>query len=86
MRVLIALWACLILVAPAVAQEDDVYVGHGISMYGDLKYPADFPHFDYVNPDAPKGGDVKLWSFGGFDSLNPFVLKGSAAAGITPNL
>ncbi|MGY8997634.1 MAG: extracellular solute-binding protein, partial [Alphaproteobacteria bacterium] len=47
------------------------------------KYPADFPHFDYVNPDAPKGGDVKLWSFGGFDSLNPFTLKGSAGAGIT---
>ena len=82
MRVLIALWACLFLVAPVVAQEEDVYVGHGISMYGDLKYPADFPHFDYVNPDAPKGGDVKLWSFGGFDSLNPFTLKGSAAAGI----
>jgi microcin C transport system substrate-binding protein len=82
MRSLITLWACLFLVAPSMAEEEHVYVGHGISMYGDLKYPADFPHFDYVNPDAPKGGDVKLWSFGGFDSLNPFTLKGTAAAGI----
>ncbi len=82
MRVLMTLWAYLILVAPAIAEDEEIYVGHGISMYGDLKYPVDFPHFDYVNPDAPKGGDVKLWSFGGFDSLNPFTLKGTAAAGL----
>ena len=52
---------------------------HGFSMYGDLKYPAGFPHFQYVNPEAPKGGDVKLAAVGTFDTLNPFVLKGVPA-------
>lgn len=53
---------------------------HAISLYkGDIKYPADFLHFDYVNPDAPKGGVLKLSSQGTFDSLNPFVLKGTPA-------
>ncbi|NNL72721.1 MAG: ABC transporter substrate-binding protein [Silicimonas sp.] len=58
---------------------------HGISAFGELKYPADFPHFDYVNPDAPKGGTM---SFRGtlasqtFDSLNYFILQGEPAQGI----
>ena len=51
-------------------------------MYGDLKYGPGFRHFDYVNPDAPKGGVVKLAAVGTFDSLNPFILKGVPAAGI----
>ena len=55
---------------------------YGLSMYGDLKYPADFTHFDYVNPDAPKGGTFKRASIGSFDSLNPFIVKGTAATGI----
>ncbi len=55
---------------------------HGLSLFGDLKYPANFQHFDYVNPDAPKGGTVKFASIGTFDTLNPFTLKGEAAAGI----
>ncbi|MHB8919812.1 MAG: extracellular solute-binding protein [Halothiobacillus sp.] len=46
------------------------------------KYPADFTAFHYVNPDAPKGGQLALSVFGSFDSLNPFVLKGMAAAGL----
>lgn len=54
---------------------------HGIAIFGDLKYPADFTHYDYANPDAPKGGNVKLATTGGFDSFNPFVIKGDAAAG-----
>lgn len=53
---------------------------HGLSMYGDLKYGPDFSHFDYVNPEAPKGGDVRLAEIGGFDNLNPHILKGMAAA------
>jgi microcin C transport system substrate-binding protein len=57
-------------------------VAHAFSMYGDLKYPAGFSHFQYVNPEAPKGGDVKLAAIGTFDTLNPFVLKGVPAAGI----
>ncbi len=52
---------------------------HGLSLFGDLKYPADFPHFDYVKPDAPKGGRVRLFAVGSFDSLNPYTYKGEAA-------
>ena len=63
---------------------------HGISAFGDLKYPADFHHFDYVNPDAPKGGlfstipSVKLYnqSYLTFNSLNAFILKGEGAVGM----
>ncbi len=55
---------------------------HAIAMHGTPKYPPDFPHFDYVNPDAPKGGHVRLAAIGSFDSLNPFIIKGEAAAGI----
>jgi len=54
-----------------------------MSMYNDLKYPTDFISFDYVNPNAPKGGSFKEASIGSFDSLNPFIVKGNAAAGIT---
>ncbi|WP_084296183.1 extracellular solute-binding protein [Psychromonas arctica] len=56
---------------------------NAISMYGDLKYDADFEHFDYANPNAPKGGVFKQASIGSFDSLNPFIVKGNAASGIT---
>lgn len=56
---------------------------HGIAMHGDLKYGPDFTHFEYVNPDAPKGGKIKVHAFAPtFDSLNPFALKGVAASGI----
>ena len=54
---------------------------HGMSAFGDLKYPSDFPHFDYVNPNAPKGGAFRLHSIGTFDNLNPFVLKGTRLRG-----
>lgn len=53
---------------------------HAISLLGEPAYKADFKHFDWVNPDAPKGGSVKLWSEGAFDNLNPFTLVGVAAA------
>ena len=56
---------------------------HGMSLFGDLKYGPDFRHFDYVNPDAPKGGTMRYATLGTFDNLNPFVIKGVAAAGIT---
>ncbi len=51
---------------------------HGLSLFGDLKYPAGFEKFDYVNVDAPKGGRARLFSVGSFDSLNPFSFKGNA--------
>ncbi|MDD9718343.1 extracellular solute-binding protein [Dinoroseobacter sp. PD6] len=57
----------------------DMITSHGISTFGELKYPADFPHLDYVNPDAPKGGEMSVWAFGSFDSMNPYTLKGRAA-------
>jgi len=60
--------------------EEAVITAHGISTFGDLKYPAGFAHFDYVNPDAPKGGVFSTWGFGTFDSLTPYILKGNAAA------
>ncbi len=66
---------------PPRAQDAPTIVAHGVSVFGDLKYPADFPHFDYVNPDAPKGGTFSTWAFGTFDSLTPFVLKGTPAVG-----
>lgn len=59
-------------------------VSHGLSAFGDLKYPAGFTQFEYANPDAPKGG---VWSTGygnvTFDSFNPFILKGNSAIGMT---
>ena len=56
---------------------------HCLSLYGECKYKPGFTHFDYVNPDAPKGGSVKLAETGTFDNLNPFILKGVKAPGIT---
>ncbi len=58
---------------------------HGLSAFGALKYQPDFKHFDYVNPQAPKGGTMALLPVGGkttFDSLNPFILEGTGAEGI----
>ena len=58
---------------------------HGLSAFGDLAYPADFDHFAYANPDAPKGGEFSLIGWGGvttFNSLNNYILKGDAAQGL----
>jgi microcin C transport system substrate-binding protein len=58
---------------------------HGLSSFGELKYPADFKHFDYVNPAAPKGGRIVTMGTGAtetFDSFNSFILKGDAAQGL----
>ena len=66
---------------PAVAAEA-VTTSHGLSLFGDLKYGPDFTHFDYVNPDAPKGGSVRYAAVGTFDTLNPYQLKGNKAAGL----
>lgn len=55
---------------------------HCLALYDSCKYGADFKHFDYANPDAPKGGLVKLAETGTFDNLNPFILKGVKAPGI----
>ncbi len=57
-----------------------VTIAHGIGTFEELKYPSDFAHLDYVNPDAPKGGEISVWSFGGFDSMHPFTIRGRAGA------
>jgi len=74
--------AALVLALPAVAAEGPK---HGLSAFGELKYPADFKHFEWVNPDAPKGG--RLATIGtiartNFDSFNNFILKGDPAQGL----
>ncbi len=63
-------------------QAAEVKPAHGIAMHGDLKYGPDFKHFDYVNPKAPKGGNVRLGAQGSFDTFNSFIIKGSPAAGL----
>ena len=55
---------------------------HGIAMHGEPKYESSFRHLDYVNPNAPKGGEVKFGSYGSFDNLNRVAFKGSKAAGL----
>ena len=70
----------LVFCAPAARAEGTVTVSHGYSTFGDLKYPADYAHLDYVNPDAPKGGEISIWTMGTFDSFNPYTRKGNAAA------
>ncbi|KQV44444.1 MULTISPECIES: extracellular solute-binding protein [unclassified Rhizobium] len=72
--------AALLLAGPVAAQEP---VWHeGTATVGELKYQDGFPRFDYVNPDAPKGGDLHLTAMGTFDSLNPLLAKGEVAGGV----
>jgi len=66
-----------------VLRAETVITSHGISTFGDLALPADFTHLPYVNPDAPKGGELSQAAGGSFDSLNPFSAKGLAATGST---
>lgn len=61
----------------------DVRAAHALSLFGDVKYGPDFKHFDYVSPDAPKGGHVRRPVDGRtFDSLNPFILKGTPSGAV----
>ena len=79
MRLSLILALCLMLTANMAKAAGPA---HGLSMHGDLKYGPDFKHFDYVNPDAPKGGLVRLSAIGTYDTLNPFVIKGTPARGV----
>ncbi len=58
-----------------------VHTTHSLTLYGQPHYGNDFTHFNYTNPDAPKGGQIRLGSMGTYDNLNPFILKGVTAAG-----
>ena len=64
----------------AKAADEPAWV-HAIAMYGEPKYPPGFTHFDYVNPAAPKGGEIRTWELDTFDNLHPLVQKGVPAAG-----
>ena len=71
----------LILVFATFAKADGhVTKSHGYSYFGGMKYSVDFKHLDYVNPNAPRGGEISTWAFGTFDSMNPYSRKGRAAA------
>ena len=75
-----ALWAA----PPAMAAEAAPRPVHAIAMHGEVKYPPGFDHFDYAEPAAPKGGELRLATVANtFDSLNPFIIKGVAASGAT---
>ncbi len=60
------------------ATDETVIVSHGYSNFGTLKYGPDMAHLAYVNPEAPKGGEMSVWSPSVFDSFNPFTRKGVA--------
>ena len=64
--------------AALVRADDAVIESHGYSFYGDLKYGPDFTHYDFVNPGAPKGGEISFSRLGTFDSMNPYTVKGRA--------
>ncbi|MCB1462438.1 MAG: ABC transporter substrate-binding protein [Nitratireductor sp.] len=74
-----AAWLMLALSHPGAAQE----WRYGGTLFGELKYGPDFAHYDHVNPDAPKGGTLNEDALGSFDSFNPFIVRGRAAAGLT---
>ena len=67
---------------PRAALAEEAIRSHGVSLIGEPKYPADFAHFDFVNPDAPKGGVARLATQSNFDSFNPFIVKGDSPSGI----
>lgn len=81
-HVLTLFLASIIILAPAASAGER---RHGLSVFGPLAYPADFQHFSYVNPDAPKGGRISMVGPAGritFDSFNDHILKGDAAQGL----
>ncbi|RAV68828.1 ABC transporter substrate-binding protein, partial [Aerococcus mictus] len=82
LALLLTIAAILAADTSAIAEEAGVE-RHGASLFGNLKYPPDFKHFDYVNVNAPKGGELRYAAIGTFDSLNGFIVKGSQAAGLS---
>src|ERR1700684_7450 len=82
MRKPLSVVLCLVLSLLAAIAAAAAAGNHGLSLFGELKYPPDFKNFDYVDPHAPKGGTMKFSAIGTYDTLNPFVVKGVPAAGI----
>jgi microcin C transport system substrate-binding protein len=80
-RLLMGLAAgALLALGAGMVRAQDLIRAHGFSTYGDLKYPADFARLDYVNPDAPRGGEISTWAQGTFDTMNPYAAEGRAGA------
>jgi len=79
----IALTAIFLSAQPGITAEVKTVKSHGLSLAGPLKYPADFTHLNYADPNAPKGGQIRLSAQGGFDSLNPHIAKGQPANGLS---
>lgn len=79
---LLLLLSALMLPVQGARAEPDVWL-YGDALFGDLKHEKGFDHYPHVNPDAPKGGTLNSAAYGGFDSFNPFVVQGRAAAGLT---
>ena len=77
---LLASLTLLLVAAQTLRAEDGLVKTHGYNFYGELTYPEDFTQFDYVNPDAPKGGEISLNVVGTFDSMHPYTRKGRAGA------
>ena len=82
----VALWTvaavAVVLTPNAMAEPGEAEPGYGLSIFGDLKYGPDFTHFQYADPGAPKGGEVRLADYGSFDNLNPFIIKGIQLRGV----
>jgi len=76
----VTLWVAALWAHAALAEEDKVITSHGYSYFGELTYPADFPHLSYVNPDAPKGGEIAIAVTGTFDQMNPYYRQGEPGA------
>ena len=75
-----AIGLAVIFGAMSLRADEAITKTHGFNFFGELKYPADYKYLDYVNPDAPKGGEISIWTMGTFDSFNPYTRKGRAGA------
>lgn len=83
LAIFICALALFVVLQKAQASENIAYQDvHGLAMHDDLKYGPGFTHLEYVNPNAPKGGALRLAATGTFDSLNPYIVRGQAAAGM----
>ena len=79
---LLALAALALGTANTELRADEKTRHHALSLVGEPKFGPDFKQFDWVNRDAPKGGTVRNWALGSFDSLNGFSVRGSPATGL----
>ena len=84
MKLIATTIASILIAVPALAGDKtpNVNISHGLTLLENLKYPPDFRHFDYVNPNAPKGGVLRRYSIGTFDSFNPYIIKGNPTGAV----